>query len=396
MAARTAKSKEMIRISCEGAPGPGLAWTITIEFRPTNRGYSVWVYEDNVMTDRPKWIRVASCAWPLTWRAAYDSLVANENLRVFGDFWFETWIDGLPVWAASVLRLVFIVDNEGPYDYKCLADLLIGFTDEEIQSVVSASGLNPFEKPLSEDEENQSHFQKLASIAGSAITAGLIGRSLQEIRSELDASSDATLDDLDLILWRRATDIKHSLEQQRIAEFIESAKEPHPIVLPDNDNHQEAVRSHLCEWESISRGPLPKAIDIRIDLISRWLSETERPQSGHVVQSRFGTSEWRILMWLLSSNERGLLLILAELLNRRPEEAKFLANQVMRSGTSEAYYFEGPNRLIGWAQNVIGRHVHAAHVDFALKFQSVCDTLKIPTDDKYRIGELPYLPPRKP
>lgn len=101
-------------------------------------------------------------------------------------------------------------------------------------------------------------------------------------------------------------------------------------------------------------------------------------------------------MWLLDINGSRFPTILAEHFRQRPDDARLLVNEVMQLGKREAYYFEGPNRFSGWAQNVIGKHIHRAHVEFALRFQAAADSLNIPIDESCRIGELPYLHPAKP
>ena len=97
-------------------------------------------------------------------------------------------------------------------------------------------------------------------------------------------------------------------------------------------------------------------------------------------------------MWLLGSSESEALNVLSHLNALRPDLASRLATEVMQRGKRKAYYFEGPNRFSGWAENVIGKHIHRAHVEFALRFQATADQLGIPIDDSHRIGDLPYLP----
>jgi hypothetical protein len=196
------------------------------------------------------------------------------------------------------------------------------------------------------------------------------------------------------MLSDKADEIKHAIEQQHISEFINKKKEQDvPNGIVDHD-YQSIGYSRLREWEVLSQGPLPDDLDKHIDLITCWLSEAEKPRGGYSVKGIHEGSEWPILMWLLDIKGIRHPMILAELLRQRPEEARLLANEVMRRGKKEAYYFEGPNRFSGWAQNVIGKHIHRAHVEFALRFQTAADSLGIAIDKQYRIGEVPYLSPR--
>jgi len=224
------------------------------------------------------------------------------------------------------------------------------------------------------------------------LAAGLSGRSLQEIRSELGVDSKATLDDMEALLADRAADIKHMSEQNRLAEFVDSSKEKKVIEQPAETVGNDDAYSRRREWEKISQGSLPDDFEKHIELISRWISEPEKPRSDNRVGgSTVSGSEWPILKWLLGLGTNRMSNILAELVKQRPGLAISLAEEVMRRGKRSAYYFEGPNRFSGWAQNVIGRHIHRAHVEFAVGFQTEAESLGIAFDEQYRISELPYL-----
>lgn len=391
MAKKSVKTKHVIRISCDGAPGPGLSWRIVIECRSLQRGFSVWVYEDNVMTDRPKWRRVEAWTGPLTWRSAYRALAGNPELRVFGDFWFDTVIEGVSEWAADILRLVFIVDEESPHDYRCLGDLLLGFTDNEITSIVPSSGLNPFQQREAINDEDETEFENLANLARGASNAGLIGRSLQEIRFELNVGPDSTLDDMNSVIAERVVEIKHSFEQRRIAEFIANVRSRLGMSTEEFTPHRAAIGSRLADWEELSQGPRPDELSKHIELISCWLAEPEKPRGGYSVIGIRDGSEWPVLMWILDAKGDLLPSILSELQRERPQEASVLSDEIMRRGKSQTHHFESPSRSSGYPASVIGCNIHAAHVRFALRFQAACDSLKIPIDDEYRIGDLPYL-----
>lgn len=361
---------DVISVSCEEAHGPGLEWVIKVEMRRLKRGYSVWFYEDNATTDRPRWRKVASNAHPLTWRAAYSTIAGNENFRVFGEFWRETEILGVSGLEADAMRLAFIVDEESPYNYRRLGDFLLGFSDEELRALVPGAGLDPHAKPYADtDDECPSAFQKMDYFAESASSTGLVGHCLAEIRSALGAGSEATLDDLIRMIGEKAKVIKSAAREKHISNFIRATK------------GQTVSNSRYQEWHELSQESLPETIAQQIDLIECWLLENEGGDS----------SDWAILMWLFRGAEERL----AELHVRRPELAVRLANEVMRRGKKAAYYFEGPNRLPEF-RDVRGKYAYRAPVEWALSFQTAADTLGIQFEESYRIDQLPYLhPPKK-
>ena len=110
-------------------------------FRPLKRGFSVWLYEDNSNVAVPRWRKIGGSTHALSWRTAFKYLVADPHIRVFGDLWFETRLNGLPKRTSDILRLAIIVDDESAFDYLCIGNLLLGFTDDEIRAVVPSAGL---------------------------------------------------------------------------------------------------------------------------------------------------------------------------------------------------------------------------------------------------------------
>lgn len=363
---------KLVRISCEASPGPGLAWLIIVEFRALSRGFSVWSYANNIMTDRPKWIRVGSYKDDLNWRAAYRALLKHEDLRVFGDFWADVSVDGVPDWAANVMRLAFVVDDEGAYDYRAMGDLLVGFTDAEIQSVCSCC-----------------NHEVLNTIASGATLSGMIGQTLAQIRKVLDLDPAASFAELAEVLEERAGQILYSREQERILSFIQR-------FPPRNSRGTEAGdRIRFREWEVLANGSRPDSLEHRLQLLSCWLSEKTKPTADNVSGSIRSTSEWPVLSWLLGGDDEHLATLLVEFYRREPDGATAFAKEVMQLGKREAYYFEGPNRFHGWAQNVIGKHIHRRNTEFALRFQLASDNAGIPIDASIRIGDLPYLNPAK-
>jgi len=388
---------EAIKVRCEGSPAPGASWIIEAEFRPLRRGFSVWLYEYNIMVDVPRWRKVGGATKPLSWRTAYEYLASDNNIRVFGDFWFAADIDGLPRWSADILKLVFIVDEESPFDYTCIGNLLLGFTDDEIQSIVPPEGLNPFEPGGDTDDDNPTLFRTLSDLACDALTADLVGSSLSTIRFKAHVKAHTSLVDLAAVLHKQAGIIMVEQEQARLSRFIDetSSTDPHNPRSADAPQPVDAF-AHLRKWEEISKGALPSTIEAHIDLIACWLDEPQKPTGGghQTLRGVSESSEWPILMWLLGSSESEVLNVLSQLNARRSDLVSRLATEVMQRGKRKAYYFEGPNRIHGWAENVIGKYIHRAHVEFALRFQAAADQLGIPIDDSLRIGDLPYLPVR--
>lgn len=366
---------------------PGASWLIKVEFRPLSRGFSVWVYEDNLMVDQPRWHKAGGDSRPLNWHTAGAYLAKDETLRVFGDFWGSVEIDGIPRWAADVLGCLFIEDEDAAYDYRAIGELLIGLNDKEAKPLLGKIG------PILVDTEKDdapAELLALADLSKFTRSLGLNGQSLLQIKFGLGLDNDATLEEV-------AVASEQMYAHRHVAKLLsETPHEQAHVSAPIADS-KEGSAAHSVDdvgreyWKELSRDALPEDISQRILLVDRWLSEPKKPVGGGPSSGiQQSTSAWPILKWMLGKEEH-IRSLLGRFAVERPVHAANLVREVMKRGKSEAYYFEGPNRFSGWAMNVMGRPIMRSNVQFALTVQSIADHFKIPIDEKHRIGELPFL-----
>ena len=378
---------QMISISCESSPAPGVDCLIKVEFRPLLRGFSVWVFEDYLMVGCPKWRKTGGDSKPLDWRTAGTYLVKDDSLRVIASLWESVEIGGMVGWAADVIRCLIIEHEDAAFDYRAIGELLIGFNDNEIKSLLEEIGPIP---AYSGEIASQTSLLALQRLSKSTRGLGLNGHSLFQIRTEIGLDGDATIEDIALASEQMDA-------RRRVAKLLSVTPHRNEQGSAPVAESKEGFGIHSSEkarhdlWVELSAGAPPEDISQRVALAECWLSEPKN-QVGSATSVGIGQpdSEWPILKWLLGKEER-IRSLLERLSVERPVKATNLVEQIMKLGKAEAYYFEGPNRLSGWVMNVVGRPIKRSNVQFALLVQSIANQLKIPIDEKYRIGELPHL-----
>jgi hypothetical protein len=336
-------AKKRISIHCEGSPGPGLDWTRAIEFRPLSRGFSVWVFEESSIVDRPRWRKRGSVGTPLHWRAAAAYLVADDDLRVFGDLWSSVSITGVPSWVADVLRCI-VVEGDDPFDYRAIGELLLGFSDDEIVETLSAIGSIPAraraEAPealaIVETRAKTAREQKLSAHTSAASTT--------------PAAHDGATFVPDVVVERLAMLRNKTDDAQRI-------------------------------WAALIKTPLPEAPLLHAALVERWLGAPAKPR----IDCKVGeiNSEWPVLTWLLGRGEQTRAL-LETLAREHSEQATDFVEAVMKRGKAEAERI-GDREGGPWPGVLCG--IRKGRVRLALHVQTEADALGIPIDDAYRIEE---------
>jgi hypothetical protein len=367
----------MISIYCEGSAGPGASWLIKVEFRPLSRGFSVWVYEDNLNVDRPKWRKAGLSPKPLNWQAAGAYLIKKKSLRVFGDFWGAVEIRGIPKWASTVICCLFIEDEDAAYGYRAIGEFLTGLGDKEVRLLLEEIGPIPADANRDEDPEA---LMALEDVATSVRGLGLSGKTFLQIKASLGVDSEATLEELAFAAGKKYA-------HRRVEKFLSKKKKAQASSAGAEGNQGSNSES----WVELSSGDLPEDISLRVALVECWLSESTKPVGGRSAGGiHLSGSDWPVLKWILG-NEVRMHSLLKRFAAERPVQAAMLVEEVMKRGKQDAHYFEEPNAFGGWVANSMGRPIKRSSVQTALAVQAIADSFKIPIDEKHRIGELPYL-----
>ena len=103
-----------ISLFCEDAPFLGGTWWALVGFRPTSRGFSVWVDRGGGLIDTTSRKCVAKRTRVLTWQRACEELLALDEGSVFGDFRREVEVSGVDGPQAEVLALCWMKGDEIP------------------------------------------------------------------------------------------------------------------------------------------------------------------------------------------------------------------------------------------------------------------------------------------
>lgn len=350
MKRRAHAAMKRISIRCEGSPGPGLEWTLAIEFRPVSRGFSVWVFEENALAVRARWRKRGAVRTPLHWRAAATYLAADNDLRVFGDLWHAVSITGVPSWVADVLRCI-VIEDDAPFDYRAISEMMLGLSDAEIVEMLSAIGPIP---ARSRDDAPKA----LAMVEARA-------RSAPEPKLSAHASTASTA----TAVHDGATTVPDVAEKRR--------------CVPLRNETDDVQRT----WMELIEAPLPEEPSLHAALVERWLAAPEKPR----IDCRVGEihSEWPALSWLLGNREQTRTL-LETLAREHLEQACDFIAAVMKRGKSEAERV-GDRGGGPWPGPVIRCSILKGRVRLALRVQTEADALGIPIDDAFRIEE-PLLP----
>jgi hypothetical protein len=195
------RSSQAITLYCEDSPAPGLNWVIRVEFRPLSRGFSVWEYLESAVDAESRWRKVGASSQPLNWRTACTFLAVHKELCVFGNYWDQAEIYGAPSWASVIARCLFIEDERACGDYRAIAELLLGFEEHDVRSILDQAG------PLPRDPTADSpplFYVALESVATYAKEVHLAGQSLDAIRASVGASHDDDLHQISILIEQAA------------------------------------------------------------------------------------------------------------------------------------------------------------------------------------------------
>jgi len=378
--------KNLITISCEGHPAPGASWSIDVEFRPLSRGYSVWLREDYLLAENTRWHKIGGGSRALDWKGACNHLASNKELRVFGSFWGAVVITGVPEWAKTLISWLFIEDEDAPYDFHVIAELLLGFSEEEIEGYLDVIGM----LPKVDGQEADQTASALERMAVSCRELGLLGQSSVTIKTKLGLHEDTPLQEVAVRTEQeRVKQQSDTLLAAPFPEHVPSAQYTlshtlSPAILTRQITNQDY-------WDELSRGPLPADLSQVQRLLERWLREPIKPKGGNPFNGITDSgSEWPVLKWLLGPMEQ-IRSSLKRLMVNQPHMALELVGEVMRRGKSVSRHFEQPGQFSGWGANVIGRSLKRSYVMVALNVQAVADELRIAFPEEYRIGNLPHI-----
>lgn len=200
--------RETLRIECAADLMPGISWLISVEFRPLRRGFSVWLYENNANEKHPRWRKIGGEGRGLTMCGAYAFLRSREDVRVFGgELWRDTKVEGVTEWEGDILRCALVLNEEDKFPRDCfrVGDLLCGFTEKEIQSVLRGQPLDPY---AAEEGETPSLFSALDTIAKCVRTLDVGCSTFAEIRALVTAGEGATIEEVAALLVERTEEKK--------------------------------------------------------------------------------------------------------------------------------------------------------------------------------------------
>lgn len=376
-----------VRIRCSHLNPIG-PWDIDIEFRPLVQGFSVWLYEDNALVTKPKWTKLRSERGKLDWRRVAQIIKEESELRVYGNFWLDVEVSGIPEWARQIVLCFFIVDEESAIDYHAVGELLMGFSDEEIATAIDQYGPLPLHLD-GDSEQLSSEYNGLIQLAEVASAANVVGLSLSNLKVRAGVSSGASLATIAQGLGKLAGDVR----QARVVELSKA-------LISESDS---SVRQNL--WAKLRESVAPWEVNVRIDLIRQWLTETEKPTGGRIVG--YGVSSAiPTLMWLFTPDETSTSQVelafaraaapvnaetlLRELSSNYPQEAEELVSAVLSIVRYDASYFERPNQFRG-VNGAISRAVKRSGVKLGLEIQEAADNCGIRIDHLLRIPDLPFL-----
>ena len=225
--------------------------------------------------------------------AAY--LVADDDLRVFGDLWSSVSITGVPSWVADVLRCI-IVEGDDPFDYRAIGELLLGLSDDEIVETLSAIGSIPA-RARAEAPEALAIVETRAKIA-------------REQKLSADTSAVST------------TPATHDG-----ATFVPDVVVERLATLRDKTDDAQRI------WAELIQTPLPEEPALHAAVVERWLAASPKPR----IDCKVGevNSEWPVLTWLLGSGEQTRAL-LETLAREHSEQATDFVEAVMKRGDTTA------------------------------------------------------------
>ena len=349
-----------------------------MDFRSTMRGFSVWCYAENVTEDSPRWRKVGELKKQISWREVCRFLLSSEELHVFGDLFSDVIVAGLASPFDELVKAVFIIDDDAPIHYGKVVQLMIGFSDQELDKLHQDLGgiLSPYSASL--DGVANSSYGGLNSLAKLANEHQILGKSLAEIKVWACLRPDASI--------KAVVAALRSRRQLKIITPVVDAQLPQKLIKREATIVNRVADADLKKWQLLVEGS-PPAADQLVTLARLFLSKRD-----HLVS--MGMFEWQIIKWLFLPPD-GLQFVLESLRNQNPNEVIELVSIIMALGKSSARNFEYPHRWVGGALAGMGVMIKQKEVLIALECQKQADRLNIIFPSKYRISDLPFWGPRE-
>ncbi len=353
-------------IVCESfGAGPGMGFAVHVEFRPTARGFSLWIHDEDQESERYRWRCMHKSRELLTWRNALRSLAIFGDVNCYDeDAGFQfTGIDD-PV-AQELFRCVI---SEFESSLAGDIDVVLAFTDAELEQLFERTGafcMGAYQ--LSDEETAESDdWVGLADLAYQIRASRLSGKTFSRICELVGSSPDTPLQEVLDRLIARAGDYYAARCVAR---------------------HRAGKAVH---WERLVQHSAPGRRELRTELLSAWIHLPCKPLGGTGGGGiGHSGSPFPTLQWLLSTDRAGTLEAFAA---DYPTEFRDLVNWVLDHAQNSAWYFQAPGRLRGTVQHTFGRAVHGRIVRLARDVENAAAQAGIEIEPHLRISGTVDLP----
>lgn len=177
----TPRQHNMQPISVMFMAGIGPMWSdYTVQFRPTTRGFSVWVKPSDIDRDNSGWRKVSSRRGALTVRSACEVLLSDEQLGVGGDVRGRVQVSGVAPSDEDLLALAFMHGEYEGIPTHTVCRFLLTLGDSDLQHL---------QKNRLTDDETLSDLARLAELVDDR---ALSGKSWAELCAYAGAPADCT------------------------------------------------------------------------------------------------------------------------------------------------------------------------------------------------------------
>ncbi len=333
----------IISIRCDHSSAPGIGWRIYVEFRSIRRGFSVWCYAENVNEDSPRWRKVGEIKKQISWREVCQFLLSSEELHVFGDLFSDVIVAGLASPYDELVKAVFIIDEDGPIQFEKVVQLMMGFSDQELDKLHQDLGGILSSCSASVDEGAKSAYDGLYSLAKLANEHQILGKSLAEIKVWARLESDASIETVVGALRSR---------RQRKSRGPAPVKPVKPVKATKAESLSEPME-----------GPSPKEPAEVARLLYSWIVTDTKPIEGRIGNFSVSGVELPYLLWLLKSGITEPLFLLGK---KHPSQAGAFVAWIISKRKRSADRLEGPGRITGGGVlgHQMGTILHRSWIEF--------------------------------
>ncbi len=385
--------KSNISIRCNYCGMPGIGWDFRVTFKPIGDSFEVWVFECNAIEEKGVWRHESTIQQNLTWRSVCQYFLGQDEVHVWGGLWMEKIeVKGLSFYAADLVRVAFIEDDEVQFPYKDLLRLLLEFTDSELKEIQNSYG-SLFDaiaaiKELGEecdDDGGLFYGQKLSHLAEMTKALNFTGLSLAKIKERLNLSEDANLDD-----------ILHSCSKLVAETLINKLRKDSIYEEPAVDNSIEPTVGEVTEAQN---NPPPKKSYLQTMIDSGDASELDAREviplllkvdiPDYSVKLWHHRGLWAVLVWLFRYPEN-VYKAVESIRNTSYSQASNFIEMVMRLSNPNVSNFTEKYWCPGGAMGGVGRSMLQDRVIVGVYCQNIADTLKLPFPEELRIGDLPF------